>query len=486
MFAVFVRVQYRLDLSSLLLSPGRDRILAVSRGMALQLPNTDRADWDRLLASYTGITHASACLFDADGKQEAGPPVVLPPTVLKAVRHEDEQRFERPSVSPAPGPRPPQTEKGSGAEPPFPGPSPANGSWQPSGPHPPLPPSFPVFLLRTTTPTRYWVGVHVPIFNRPGMKPDDATLVWGVSSLWTNPFFLDYRPWLLAVLVVILVSGMCWLPLVRGLAHSISLLTVATGAISEGKLETRLALHRRDELGQLSESINRMAERLSGYVHGQRRFLSDIAHELCSPIARIQVAVGILGQRAQEPLQTYVEGVQAEVEHMSGLVNELLLFSRAQLDTSTTALTPVKVAETVRQVVEREAGERTAIEIDIDERLEVLVRPEYLFRSLANVVRNAIRYAGDSGPIAIAAREKDGKIAITVADFGPGIPESELEAVFKPFYRPELARQRETGGVGLGLAIVRTCIEACGGTVECRNRSPKGLEVEITLPSARP
>ena len=77
-------------------------------------------------------------------------------------------------------------------------------------------------------------------------------------------------------------------------------------------------------------------------------------------------------------------------------------------------------------------------------------------------------------------------VSITVADQGSGIRDAELEAVFKPFYRPEYARQRKTGGVGLGLAIVRTCIEACGGTVECRNRSPKGLEVEIKLPIAQP
>jgi two-component system sensor histidine kinase CpxA len=115
-----------------------------------------------------------------------------------------------------------------------------------------------------------------------------------------------------------------------------------------------------------------------------------------------------------------------------------------------------------------------------------MAHPDYLFRSLANVVRNAIRYAADCGPIEICAEQKHGVVSITVADNGPGIPEAELEEVFKPFYRPELARQRETGGVGLGLAIVRTCIEACGGTVGCRNRSPKGLIVEIKLPVAPP
>ena len=128
----------------------------------------------------------------------------------------------------------------------------------------------------------------------------------------------------------------------------------------------------------------------------------------------------------------------------------------------------------------------TRIETHVDERTEVMAHPEYLFRSLANVVRNAIRYAGECGPIEISALAKDGMVLISVADQGPGIPEAELEAVFKPFYRPEDARQRETGGVGLGLAIVRTCIEACGGTVHCHNRPPKGLEVEMRLPAPNP
>jgi two-component system sensor histidine kinase CpxA len=319
------------------------------------------------------------------------------------------------------------------------------------------------------------------------MRPDDeATLVWTFPSLWTNPFFFDYTPWLAAAVVVILVSAACWLPLIRGLTRSISQLTAATGAIAEGKLETRVSLRRRDELGQLSEAVNRMAERLSGFVDGQRRFLSDVAHELCSPISRIQVSLGILDQRAQENQRKYVAGVHEEVGHMSGLVNELLLFSRTQLNASDTLLTRVNLAETARRVLDREAGEGPHVETHLDDRIEVLAHPEYLFRSLANVVRNAIRYAGKCGPIVISTKDKDGIVSITIADNGPGIPEAELESVFKPFYRPEYARQRETGGVGLGLAIVRTCIEACGGTVQCRNRSPKGLEVEIKLAIAQP
>jgi two-component system sensor histidine kinase CpxA len=97
------------------------------------------------------------------------------------------------------------------------------------------------------------------------------------------------------------------------------------------------------------------------------------------------------------------------------------------------------------------------------------------------VVRNAVRYSGEAGPIKISAKRDNRHVWISVADEGTGLPPSELDQIFKPFYRPELARKRDTGGVGLGLAIVKSSIEACGGTVQCRNRSPRGLEVEICL-----
>lgn len=456
-FVAFVRLQYRFDLSSLLLSPGRDRILARSWEIALRLQDTDRADWDRLLASYTAVTHAAACLFDNQGTQLAGPATHLPQQVLEVIRRDQPPLFAPPGL----------------------GPGVANRKPPPPGP-PQLPP-VPVFVITTRNPMRYWVGASIRIRGGPMARPLSGTLVWAASSFWTNPFFFDYKPWLAVVSAVILVSAVCWLPLIRGLTHSISQLTAATSSIAEGKLETRVSLDRRDELGQLSEAINGMAGRLSGFVHGQRRFLSDVAHELCTPLSRIQVSMGILDQRAREDQKEYVKGLQEEVEHMSGLVNELLLFSRIQISAAAVCLTKVNVADTVVRVLERESSERASIQTHIDRQTEVMAQPDYLFRSLANVVRNAIRYAGDCGPIEISAEEKNGVVSISIADNGPGIPEAELEEVFKPFYRPEFARQRETGGVGLGLAIVRSCVEACGGTVTCRNRLPKGLTVEIRL-----
>jgi two-component system sensor histidine kinase CpxA len=224
-----------------------------------------------------------------------------------------------------------------------------------------------------------------------------------------------------------------------------------------------------------------MAAKLADLVNGQQRFLSDVAHELCSPIARIQMALAILEQRTRSDLESYVIDVQEEVQHMSALVNELLAFSKTQIGSERPALEPVNVAAIVQRVVQRESSDRFNVVVAIDPAVEVTAFPDYLYRSLANLVRNAIRYAGHAGPVTISATDSPGIVSISVADCGPGLPEDELEHVFRPFYRPEFARQRETGGVGLGLAIVRSCIEACAGTVRCRNRSPHGLEVEIRL-----
>ncbi|MFZ0593778.1 MAG: HAMP domain-containing sensor histidine kinase [Bryobacteraceae bacterium] len=453
-FGVFARLQFRLDPGSFLLAPARDRILSVSRLIALEFPDTRPEAWNQLLARNAQTYPARFFIFTNEGRQIAGDPVTLPASLLDWIRGDHMDFFDKPDHAPA---------------------SPSKVDF---------PPGPPFFLLRSGSPSVYWAGVHVPIRNAALPRHLRCTLVWNFSSLWANPFFFNYTPWLAVLIAIVFASLACWVPLVRDLTRSISQLTNATGRIAEGQFDIDLPTNRRDELGRLSDSIHQMAAKLSDFVHGQRRFLSDVAHELCSPIARIQVALGILEQRTQPNLQPYVADLKEEVEHMSELVNELLAFSKTQINTEHRAIERVNVAEIVDKVLQREAPGNIRFTINIDGAICAAAFPDYLYRSLANLVRNAVRYAGDAGPISISAATEQGAVSISIADQGPGLPDSELERVFKPFYRPELARQRETGGTGLGLAIVRSCIEACGGTVRCRNMQPHGLEVEIRLPSA--
>jgi len=306
------------------------------------------------------------------------------------------------------------------------------------------------------------------------------------SSLAGGGLFFDSLPWIFVSAMMLILSVLFWIPLVRGITRAISRLTDATARIAEGHLETRVNTSRRDELGRLGQSINRMAGQLSGWAEGQKRFLGDIAHELCSPLARIQVALGILQQRAAADTkeQAYLTDVEEEVQHMSALVDELLSFSRASLKSGAQELQSVPLRPLFDEAVTREnhAGHRVDVEVPDD--LCVLADRDLLRRSLANLLRNALRYAGAAGPVSVRAHARDPYVVVTVADSGTGVPTEALERVFDPFYRVDSSRDRTTGGVGLGLAIVKTCIEACQGKVQARNRQPHGFEVTLTLKRA--
>lgn len=170
---------------------------------------------------------------------------------------------------------------------------------------------------------------------------------------------------------------------------------------------------------------------------------------------------------------------------MASLVNELLAFSKASLRGNETQREPVALAELVHRVAAREAaGQEEQVQVEIDSELQALATPGLLARAVANLIRNALRYAGDAGPIHVSAQAREGQVFLTVSDCGPGIPEEALAHIFDPFFRLDSSRSRETGGFGLGLAIVKTCVEACGGTVLAHNRQPSGLQVEITLTQA--
>jgi two-component system sensor histidine kinase CpxA len=241
---------------------------------------------------------------------------------------------------------------------------------------------------------------------------------------------------------------------------------------------------------------------LREFFTGQKRFLGDIAHELCSPLARMEMALGILDQRADEKQHAYVADVREELRHMSELVHELLSFSKAGVGGKNVELKPVPLAALVGRVVARETKDQRCVVVDVPGALAVLAEPELLARALGNIIRNALRYANPvhtesysyrpslgsdgrpAGPITISARESGRSVILSVTDSGPGVPEAALHRLFDPFFRPELARTRETGGAGLGLAIVKSCIEASGGTVTARNVQPTGLQVDIALQRA--
>jgi two-component system sensor histidine kinase CpxA len=226
-----------------------------------------------------------------------------------------------------------------------------------------------------------------------------------------------------------------------------------------------------------------MTSRLSAFVKGQKRFLGDVAHELGSPIARIQFGLGALEQRVEGKSRKRVTEVMEDVDHLSKLVNELLAFSRADLKSNTVVLEKIELLPVVQAAVKRESTPAVTIITKIDPEIHVVASAELLTRALANLIRNAVKYAGDTGPIDVFAERRKDEVAIEVRDTGPGVSEDLLDRLFEPFFRPEASRDRDSGGVGLGLAIVKTCVETCKGTVSAANLQPNGFAVTITLNS---
>lgn len=339
------------------------------------------------------------------------------------------------------------------------------------------------FMRHTRHPSRYWSGIRIWVPFRSGLDMRPAILLAVSDSITGNGFFFDPTPWIVAVLMVIALSVLFWIPMIRNITQPLKRMTGAAEEIAKGKFDVVITEKRADEIGRLAKAINHMTSRLGGYVSGQKRFLGDVAHELCSPIARIQLGLGILENRIDAQHKDRMMDVVEDVTHMSNLVNELLSFTRAEIDPGKVTLERTPLLPIVTRVLEREKAENIEFVTRIDPHTEVVADAELLARAISNLVRNAIRYAGQSGPIQIIAEQKKTQVTIEVRDQGHGVPEDLIDHLFEPFYRVDPSRDRDSGGVGLGLAIVKTCVETCKGTVTAKNLKPTGFAVVMTLSS---
>lgn len=283
---------------------------------------------------------------------------------------------------------------------------------------------------------------------------------------------------------LVLLSLICWVPLLWKLSKGIARLEQVTQKLSEGHLETRVPEGASGDLENLGRNINGAAQRFDEILKGQKRFLGDVAHELIAPIARVQFALGVLEAEVGSEQQEAVKALDEEVQEMSALVKELSSYSKVGFDAGRTMLVEVNLLQAARRASDRE---NIPVALQVDGHVTAMAHEVYLTRALSNLLRNAKRYGGQAGPIEVRAERQGELVELVVADHGPGLPESELERIFQPFYRMDKSRSSSTGGKGLGLAIARSCVEACRGVVFCRNRRPTGLEVVIQLaPGPKP
>jgi len=271
-------------------------------------------------------------------------------------------------------------------------------------------------------------------------------------------------------------------------AKPIRSLRNAFAALAKGDLETRVGSlmgKRRDELSDLGQNFDYMAGQIHSLMYAQQRLLHDVSHELRSPLARIQAAIG-LAQQQPEKTQAMLERIERESQRISDLVGELLVLSRLEVGVPGSEAHEFDIGGLLDDIVEdtRFEAERHEVTIRYDGIEETLVkgRSELLHRAIENVLRNALQHCKKGGEVSVDARFNTEKrrLQLTVDDQGPGVAENDLSAIFKPFFRG--GDRTKANSIGLGLAIAFRSIEVHGGHLQASNRPQGGLRIEIDIP----
>jgi two-component system sensor histidine kinase CpxA len=270
--------------------------------------------------------------------------------------------------------------------------------------------------------------------------------------------------------------------------------------LASGDLSARFEENRamgEDELSSLGRDFNRMAERIESLVLSHRQLLRDVSHELRSPLARIRVALGLAQQQADPAQAQLLARIEHEAERLETLIAQVLTLSRLESGAGATTREPFDLGELVDGIAEDARFEAVAKGVEVlvtgaQDAMTVNGEVSVARSAIENVVRNAIRVsaAGSAVEIELGLRSDPEaarvRAVLRVLDRGPGVPEAELERIFEPFTRGEKARERMSGGVGLGLAIARRGIESHGGTILARAREGGGLVIEMEIPVRGP
>lgn len=303
--------------------------------------------------------------------------------------------------------------------------------------------------------------------------------IWVVEPWFERP---SLAPFIAVVVAIITAMGSA---LALYLSVPLRRLRQAMDRFGRGDLRARVGSRRRDEIGVVSRAFDLLAERVETLVTAERRLLQDVSHELRSPLTRLDVAVGLAIKR--EDRGPLLERIRRDVTRLSELVGELLHLTRAEGDPSARVLDHVCPADLLHTLVEdcTIEAEAKGCRLELAEAWPGSIKgdPELLRRAFENVLRNAIRHAPEGTPIEVTLTACSQGAKVVVRDFGRGVPSTALASLFDPFFRVEEDRSRESGGVGLGLAIARRAITIHGGHIAARNTEP-GLAIEIDLPNS--
>jgi signal transduction histidine kinase len=350
---------------------------------------------------------------------------------------------------------------------------------------------------------RHTAQTRLPFFEPPGERVQLAfptTTDTGHTYVFVGACNAPFpppplNPWTLVprILAVLLTAGLLCYLLARYIVSPVVKLRAVTQQVAGGDLSARvgpLLGTRRDELAAMGHDFDAMAMRIETLVQAQQRLIRDISHELRSPLARLVVALDLARKRAGTDATSALDRIELEASRLNAMIGHLLTLARAESSMDGRRREPVDLAAIVREVVADanfEAGHTNrTVWLATCERCHLDGIEPLLRSAVENVVRNAVHYTpeGTSVEVALQREAERGREAaiISVRDHGAGVPANALADIFRPFYRVADARERESGGVGLGLAIAERAVRLHHGSVTATNHPDGGLVIELRLP----
>lgn len=293
---------------------------------------------------------------------------------------------------------------------------------------------------------------------------------------------IRHQPPYFLIAIAVVLSGLLCLLLSWSLVTPLRRLKSAANQMSKGDLTSRSgeSANRQDEIGQLAHEFDAMAGHLESLIAGQKRMLADISHELRSPLARLQVAIGIAQQQQES---TILSRIETEAQRIESMLAQILTLSRLDSAQAELKLQTVSLQSLLEGLIEDAEFEASAhdkkLEVSPIPDVHIAVESNLFCSAIENLLRNAIKYANHKVSVDIATINN--QLQIQICDDGPGVAEHELENIFIPFYRTASSRSRDSGGVGLGLAISQRAITSMNGNISASLNTTGGLCITVCL-----
>ena len=295
------------------------------------------------------------------------------------------------------------------------------------------------------------------------------------------------------LVVALLAAGLTWYAFFRYITVPLRRLRKVTQQLACGNLSSRVGeglVSRTDEVADLGRDVDRMAERIEKLVGAHQRLIRDVSHELRSPLARLNVALELARQSTGPTHSAPFDRIERESDRLNELIGQLLMLTQLESESGSFQREIFDITAVITDIAQdadfeaKNNGRRVVV--TTSEPLLLSGNKELLRQAVENLVRNAVRYTAPETSVEISLGKKESCghswAHIEVKDHGPGVPESELNDIFRPFYRVNVARERQSGGTGVGLAISDRAVRLHGGSIRAFNASGSGLTMELELP----